>query len=112
MGNKKAPRDASWAQIFIPQSAGPGPWGLQWPQEEFLGALKGTLDFFWDAAPPCPPHWGTSWSNLDQLFAWGGIQPLQNESDWCQLVSAGALKAPAALRAGLIMRAALMHQDA
>ena len=52
-------------------------------QEEILDACL----------PPCPPHWGTSWSNLDQQFAmqwmhrrpgkkldffldpWRGIQP-------------------------------------
>ena len=28
-------------------------------QEEILDACL----------PPCPPHWGTSWSNLDQRFA-------------------------------------------
>ena len=41
-------------------------------------AHKGTQEEILDAClPPCPPHWGTSWGNLDQQFAWGRIHPLQ-----------------------------------
>ncbi len=61
-----------------------------------LDASPGIQEGILDAClPPCPPHWGTSWSNLDQQFAmqWMHRRPGKNWiSSWMPLGALNPLK--------------------